>query len=114
MYAMADHSSICESNPSVLAYAGKCYTDQFDRPLVGYTNFCPRHVRTDEASYSGQLTTAVHEMAHALGFTRDNFAFMRFPNGTARTPRRPFSGYIFCVLWFHDNHTASIHFNVGN
>jgi leishmanolysin-like peptidase len=64
-----------------LAFAASCRADQYDRPIVGYVNFCP--VQIDETATEGstswntQLTTAIHEITHALGFSSSKFSYYR-------------------------------------
>jgi hypothetical protein len=74
----------CQSSPSAAAYAYTCRWDQYDRPILGYMNFCPTAMArmADDAL---KLLTIKHEMAHALGFNADNFKLMRERDGT--TPR---------------------------
>jgi hypothetical protein len=58
---------------SVLAYASKCYQGSgalhLDRPVAGYVNFCPALLDTAKAEYPSQLSTAIHEVTHALVFS---------------------------------------------
>jgi hypothetical protein len=61
-----------------LAYAGKCARDQYDRPVVGAANFCPGKLENSSAAWDMQLSTAVHEIGHALGFSADNMAYFRY------------------------------------
>ena len=69
-----------QSGTGTLAYAGQCQTDQYDRPTVGFVNFCPHQISmaaAGTASYETQLATAVHEIVHALGFSADRYAYFR-------------------------------------
>ncbi|GMF56750.1 unnamed protein product [Phytophthora fragariaefolia] len=50
-------------------------------------NFCPSQISTASEDYETQVSTAMHEMTHALGFSAQFFALMRYPDGTPRTPR---------------------------
>ncbi|ESL05221.1 leishmanolysin [Trypanosoma rangeli SC58] len=52
-----------------VAWANVCVTLEDGRPFAGVVNFNPRHVRPTHAD----LGTAVHEMAHALGFLSSCF-----------------------------------------
>jgi leishmanolysin-like peptidase len=54
---------------------------------MGMVNFCSLSLREDPKAYPAQLSTAIHELGHALGFTADRMAFMRQADGTPRTPR---------------------------
>ncbi|KAH9137443.1 hypothetical protein LEN26_005736 [Aphanomyces euteiches] len=85
LYVRTVQTSNCGSN--VLAYATSCQLDQFDRPTMGMVNFCPLKLNPDPAVYDKQLDTATHEIAHALGFSAQMYAFMRNPDGSPRTPR---------------------------
>jgi hypothetical protein len=69
-----------QAGTGTLAYAGQCRTDQYDRPIIGFVNFCPYQISVASqgtASFNSQLATAVHEIVHALGFTSDRFAYFR-------------------------------------
>jgi leishmanolysin-like peptidase len=92
LYVMATSTSSCEVNnqynQKLLAYAGKCHTDQFDRPIAGRTNFCPSALSSADADYHEQFATAVHEIGHALGFASDSLAYFRDGDtGAPLTPR---------------------------
>ncbi|KAG9407377.1 hypothetical protein AC1031_002110 [Aphanomyces cochlioides] len=85
LYVRAVRTTMCNSN--VLAYATVCQIDQFDRPTMGMINFCPQRLNAAAAVYKAQISVGLHEIAHALGFTSDMYAYMRHPDGTPRTPR---------------------------
>lgn len=85
LYVRAAETEYCAGQ--VLAYATSCQKDQFDRPTFGMANFCPSQLNTDPKSYATQVSTALHEITHALGFSAQYFAYMRHPDGTPRTPR---------------------------
>eukprot|EP00753_Platysulcus_tardus_P020831 PLAT8424.1.p1 GENE.PLAT8424.1~~PLAT8424.1.p1 ORF type:complete len:794 (-),score=357.78 PLAT8424.1:289-2670(-) len=68
---------------SVLAFARPCEYDQHGRPIAGYINFSPDSILVQESQRANQLSTAVHEMFHALGFTPSLYSTYRQPNGTA-------------------------------
>lgn len=83
-------SSTCTSaaGADVLAYASACQRDsQSDRPTFGRINFCPSHLSADPSEWASQLSTATHELAHALGFSGDGLPLFRYPDGSPRTPR---------------------------
>ncbi|RHY69091.1 hypothetical protein DYB28_000956 [Aphanomyces astaci] len=89
MYIRATTTSRCTDN--TLAYAITCQRDQFDRPTFGMINFCPDYLDTstlEGPSYDIQVTTALHEFAHALGFSSASFPLMRNRDGTPRTTRQ--------------------------
>merc|ERR1712166_1724403 len=94
IYVTAQTTSPCPSSSGTgtLAFASSCQTDQYDRPTVGYVNFCPVQIQVAAAgtsSYEDQLSTAIHEITHALGFTSGNYAYWRdhANSGQPRTPR---------------------------
>nr|CAH8853206.1 unnamed protein product [Trichobilharzia regenti] len=77
-------------NPSTNAYASSCQMDpETDRPVAGFVNFCPSKTVLEYPQSRSLYDTARHEIAHALGFARKNFAFMRAPDGSPRTQRDP-------------------------
>ena len=81
----ATETTACQNSPDTLGYAYACRFDQYNRPILGFINFCPAALRasTDATATS----TAAHEMAHALGFSSQLFPQMREDDGT--TPRTP-------------------------
>jgi hypothetical protein len=104
----ANHTSysVCESR--TLAIGSPCQLDQYDRPIVGFINFCldfeppdvilqtymqtyfSKWLRVDlqEDRFLPDYTdVAVHEMAHLLVFTDWLYKYFRTPDGTPRTPR---------------------------
>ncbi|TMW59427.1 hypothetical protein Poli38472_004496 [Pythium oligandrum] len=85
LYVRAANSSYCTG--PVLAYASSCQKDQYDRPTFGMANFCPEQIKTDPRQYQSQLSTAMHEITHALGFSSLFFPYMRNSDGTPRTAR---------------------------
>lgn len=84
-YVRARRTSNCGNG--VVAYAHACRQDTQDRPIAGYINFCKL-----SGKWSDDVSTALHEMLHAFGFSSQMFAFYRHDDGRPRTPRRP-SGY---------------------
>ena len=85
LYVTAAESRICTG--AVLAYASTCVRDQFDRPIFGHANFCPSKLSAAPAAMEEQLSTAVHEVLHALGFSSASWPLFRDNDGTPRTPR---------------------------
>ena len=96
----AFETEACKNSPSTMGYAFPCRFDQYDRPILGFINFCPAAISgTSDASAT---STAAHELAHALGFSGSSFAFMREDDGvTPRTPRgadgRPVIAALTCA-----------------
>ncbi|KAL4165609.1 hypothetical protein KRP22_014319 [Phytophthora ramorum] len=50
-------------------------------------NFCPKLLSTASSAFERQVSTALHEFSHALGFSARFFPLMRDEDGTPRTPR---------------------------
>ena len=73
----------CRSSTQTLGYAHACRFDQYDRPIMGFINFCPGAMHGK--SLGTASVTAAHELAHALGFSSYTWARMRKEDG--RTPR---------------------------
>jgi len=71
------------------AHASSCVKDQCDRPIFGWVNFCPGVISLDPRDNSRQVSTAIHELAHALAFSSQLFGHFRKPDGTPRLPRDP-------------------------
>lgn len=69
---------------STIAWALTCQTDQYGRPTAGHINFGPALVSTDSRQLPLQLSTAIHELTHALGFSASGFGTWLAP-GTTRT-----------------------------
>jgi leishmanolysin-like peptidase len=86
LFVSAVTSNICGGG--TIAYAVTCKRDQYDRPIMGHANFCPNLLSEAEADYPKQLSTAIHELVHALGFASGSWSLFRFDDGiTPRTPR---------------------------
>lgn len=75
----------CEGD--VQAHATTCVKDQCDRPIFGLINFCKSKISVREDDVDRQVTTAVHELAHALAFSAHHFQFFRNPDGSPMWPR---------------------------
>lgn len=73
----------CSKSESTQAYASACRWDQHDRPILSFINFC----KTATAAANEQILkdTAMHEVAHALGFSAESWPRMRYHDG--KTPR---------------------------
>merc|ERR1712166_1114447 len=82
LYVTAQQATSCGFNGAgTIAFASSCRRDQYDRPTVGYVNFCPSmmvaHDPDNIPANEDYLSTAVHEIVHALGFSRSKFAYFR-------------------------------------
>ncbi|CAH8525673.1 unnamed protein product [Schistosoma turkestanicum] len=92
LFISSDNVKACLSG-STLAYAGPCEMHPTtDRPIMGAINFCPQKMDIQEPGRTMLIGTAIHELAHAMGFSRSNFALMRDLEGRPLTPRDPKSG----------------------
>jgi leishmanolysin len=65
---------------STIAWALPCNLDQFGRPVSGQANFGPGLIDpVTVAARTEQIGTALHEMTHALVFSRGRFSDFRQP-----------------------------------
>ncbi|XP_071315325.1 ciliated left-right organizer metallopeptidase isoform X2 [Trachinotus anak] len=73
LYLHIQSTDKCRAEPSVLAYAVHCQTDTHGRPVAGVVVIC--RGRLTAATYEHQATvqTVIHELFHALGFSKDLF-----------------------------------------
>lgn len=60
---------------------------EYDRPIAGHVNICPRSISTASYDVEALLSTIKHEILHALGFNAGLYAFYRDDRGLPRTPR---------------------------
>eukprot|EP00559_Dactyliosolen_fragilissimus_P004535 CAMPEP_0184855368 /NCGR_PEP_ID=MMETSP0580-20130426/643_1 /TAXON_ID=1118495 /ORGANISM="Dactyliosolen fragilissimus" /LENGTH=992 /DNA_ID=CAMNT_0027349869 /DNA_START=1325 /DNA_END=4300 /DNA_ORIENTATION=- len=73
---------------SYLASATYCSTDQWDRPIAGMLHFCITPDFFSEDKLQENIVTAMHELAHILGFNTQSMAhFREAATGIALTPR---------------------------
>jgi hypothetical protein len=70
-----------------LASASYCSTDQYDRPTAALLHLCIDDSFFLEQSLERDISTAMHELGHALGFNTQSMAHFRRPDGTPITPR---------------------------
>ncbi|KAH8871135.1 Leishmanolysin-like peptidase [Schistosoma japonicum] len=92
IFVDASQSEPCQSD-DLLAYALACQLEYgTDRPVAGYVNMCPNQLSVTPAEVRSTISTFIHEMAHALGFSSTSYAFLRDENGIPRTPRDPNTG----------------------
>ncbi|XP_071079628.1 ciliated left-right organizer metallopeptidase-like [Haliotis cracherodii] len=74
LYVTAQITSVCTgSGDTVLAYASYCRVDQTDRPVAGHVNFCPSTLRRFGFNKEKIYWSALHEIFHALGFSKKLF-----------------------------------------
>jgi leishmanolysin-like peptidase len=90
LYVTAMQTPSCGSaGMDVLAYGLTCQRDQHDRPTFGRVNFCPSALDTNAANVESEIGVALHEVAHALGFSATSWFLFRDELGNPRTPRDP-------------------------
>lgn len=94
---------------STLALASACDLDQYDRPIVGFMNFCLDHDSSEEIDNLqrpfgyflnvdlnnehiriSKKDVALHEMAHIMALSSWMYKYFRHLDGTPRTAR-PFN-----------------------
>ena len=74
------------SSSNTIAWATACLTDQYSRPILGQINFNPAKLDPSINAREEQIATALHEMAHALGFSGNLYQYYREPgNGPLRS-----------------------------
>ena len=79
---------------STLAWAATCRSDQFGRPVAGQANFGPNRISTDPTALAETVSTAIHEIAHALGFSSSKFSHFRdHSTGLVRGSENVISSY---------------------
>lgn len=72
IYVHAEKSNLC-NDKGVIAYATYCQLDQYNRPIAGFANFCPKHLEDVLYDEDVLYLTSLHEFFHALGFSKDLF-----------------------------------------
>jgi hypothetical protein len=72
---------------NVVASSTICQRDVLDRPTIGAINFCPSAFDVTAPNVAYVISVALHEALHILGFSYDNFALFRHPDGSPRTAR---------------------------
>jgi hypothetical protein len=114
-----DGSSTAVCEDFALAVGSSCVLDQWDRPIVGFVNFClgpqmsvvgdtDAFLQTAFAAVSGTELrathvqtdmgdVAVHELGHILAFAAYLYKFFRHADGTPRTPRPFLEQPVTCV-----------------
>ncbi|KAE8279231.1 hypothetical protein D5F01_LYC22817 [Larimichthys crocea] len=83
LYLHVRDTDKCRAEPNVLAYAVHCRTDVHGRPVAGVVVIC--RGRLTEAAYSHQaaVQTVIHELFHALGFSKHLFHTWRDCSSTS-------------------------------
>ncbi|KAM8960614.1 ciliated left-right organizer metallopeptidase [Pelodytes ibericus] len=73
LYVRVAQTKKCAVQPSVIAYASYCQLDSIGRPLAGVIVFCPEHLKEGEYQHNHVVQVSLHELLHALGFSRSLF-----------------------------------------
>ena len=83
-----NEATVCQEGKN-LAYATHCLQDQYDRPIAGFVQLCPKHHREKRivGDRDEDLHTAIHEMLHVMGFSEALYPFWRDRDGEPRTKR---------------------------
>ncbi|XP_041354550.1 leishmanolysin-like peptidase 2 [Gigantopelta aegis] len=75
LYVTSQTTHNClDGKTSVIAYAAYCQLDQRDRPIAGQVNFCPLLLKPQYFNKDKSYIAALHEMFHALGFSKRLFS----------------------------------------
>ncbi|XP_072315135.1 ciliated left-right organizer metallopeptidase [Eucyclogobius newberryi] len=67
----------CRTEPNVLAYAVHCQTDSTGRPLAGVVVICSQRLAGVAYNHHITVQTIIHELFHALGFSKKLFSTWR-------------------------------------
>lgn len=73
-----------------LASASYCALDQYDRPVVGFINFCIDNI-DPKNNEDAAVAVGVHELTHILGFSDDLFKYFRSSDDGTPLTQRPFT-----------------------
>nr|XP_020480248.1 leishmanolysin-like [Monopterus albus] len=63
----------CRAEPKVVAYAVHCQTDTHGRPVAGVVVICRDRLAGETFDQQAAVQTVIHELFHALGFSKDLF-----------------------------------------
>ncbi|KAM3842421.1 ciliated left-right organizer metallopeptidase [Diretmus argenteus] len=77
LYLHVQRTDKCRAEPRVVAYAVHCQTDAHGRPLAGVVVICRDRLTGQTYSHQGTVQALVHELFHALGFSKDLFSTWR-------------------------------------
>ncbi|XP_037832461.1 leishmanolysin-like peptidase 2 isoform X2 [Kryptolebias marmoratus] len=77
LYISVHATDKCRAEPRVLAYAVHCQTDPWGRPVAGVVVLCRDRLTGDTYSHQTTVQTVIHELFHALGFSKDLFSTWR-------------------------------------
>jgi len=77
LYVRASTTKACLTNfqqdvsYEIISYAKYCKLGKNERPIAGYINFCPSQFRKYKNERGKLVLTALHELFHTLGFSKD-------------------------------------------
>ncbi|KAM4714741.1 ciliated left-right organizer metallopeptidase [Anableps anableps] len=74
IYIHVQATDKCRAEPSILAYAVHCRMDAQGRPVAGVVVLCRDRLTGADYSHQTTVQTVIHEMFHALGFSKDLFS----------------------------------------
>ncbi|KAM4536280.1 ciliated left-right organizer metallopeptidase [Odontesthes bonariensis] len=77
LYLHVQATDKCRAEPRVLAYAVHCQTDARGRPVAGVVVICRNGLTGAAYSHLTAAQTVIHELFHALGFSKDLFSTWR-------------------------------------
>ncbi|KAM8900695.1 LOW QUALITY PROTEIN: ciliated left-right organizer metallopeptidase [Spinachia spinachia] len=78
----------CRSEPAVLAYAAHCQADPSGRPLAGVVVICREELTGAAGGRRATAQTVIHELFHALGFSKELFHAWRDCSSTLQVGAR--------------------------
>ncbi|XP_071397111.1 ciliated left-right organizer metallopeptidase-like [Centroberyx affinis] len=111
LYLHVQRTDKCRAEPSVLAYAVHCQTDTHGRPLAGVVVICRDRLTGETYSHRGTVQTVIHELFHALGFSKDLFSTWRDCSSSSQVTHTDGSGqmriYTQSVVSALQKHLAS-------
>ncbi|XP_028419467.1 leishmanolysin-like peptidase 2 [Perca flavescens] len=73
LYLHTQATDKCRAEPNVLAYAVHCQTDTHGRPVAGVVVICRDSLTGATYSHQAIVQTIIHELFHALGFSKELF-----------------------------------------
>lgn len=77
LYVRASTTKTCLTNfqqggtNEIVSYAAYCKLGKNDRPIAGYMNICPTQFKKYKTDRGKLILTVLHELFHALGFSKD-------------------------------------------
>ncbi|XP_041842505.1 leishmanolysin-like peptidase 2 [Melanotaenia boesemani] len=77
LYLHMQTTDKCRAELNVLAYAAHCQTDTHGRPVAGVVVFCRDRLKGTTYSHQTTVQTVIHELFHALGFSKELFSTWR-------------------------------------